>query len=98
MTVNNSVQLDSALDALLFCVFGVNRLDAREQVAELEARSLALFFRTSIGYPKGRIGIGKDCNRPGYVRRSRRLVCRWHGTCLTLGFRGPNIRCRKRPG
>src|SRR5207245_11264778 len=43
MTVNNSVQLDSALDALLFCIFGITRLDARQQVAELKARSLTLF-------------------------------------------------------
>src|SRR6266853_2293899 len=72
MTVDYSVQLDSALDALLFRIFGINWLDAGEQVAELEARSLALFLRTSIRYPKRRIGISKNSNRPGDVRRGRR--------------------------
>ena len=89
MTVDDSVQLDGALDALLFCIFGINGLDAREQVAELEACSLALFFRISIRYPDGRIGIGKDCNRGGYVGRSRRLDCRRRRTGFTLEFGGP---------
>src|SRR6266853_5699162 len=64
MTVDYCVQLDSALEALLFRIFGINGLDAGEQMAKLEARSLALFFRTSIGYPKRRIGISEDSNRP----------------------------------
>src|SRR5258708_39020564 len=94
MTVDYSVQLDSALEALLFRIFGINGLDAGEQMAELEARSLAWFFRTPIRYPKRRIGISEDSNRPRDVRRSRRLLCRRH--CFTLGLRGPNIFRRKR--
>src|SRR5258708_2906356 len=96
MTVDYSVQLDSALEALLFRIFGINGLDAGEQMAELEARSLALFFRTPIRYPKRRIGISEHSNRPRDVRRSRRLLCRRHRAGFTLGLRGPNIIRRNR--
>jgi len=44
MTVNNSVQLDSALDALLFCIFGINGLDAGEQVPSWRLVPWGCFF------------------------------------------------------
>src|SRR5258708_28025321 len=91
MTVNNSVQLDSALDALLFCIFGINGLDAGKQVAELEARSLTLFFRISTRHAKGRIGICNDRDRPRDVGRSHGVLCRRQSSCFTLGVEMPHI-------
>src|SRR5882757_10812524 len=79
LTANNSVKLYSTLDALLFCFLRVNGLDAREHVAELQARGLTLFFRNaSIGYPKGRIGIGMDRNRRRNFYRNCRQFRRRH--------------------
>src|SRR5206468_12077324 len=48
VTVDYRVQVDSALDALLFRIFGINGLDEGSQVADLVPRSLTLFFLSPI--------------------------------------------------
>src|SRR6266446_2135054 len=79
LTANNSVKFYSTLDALLFCFLRINGLDAREHVAELQARCLTLFFRVAaIRYSKGRIGIGMDRNRPRNFRGNYRQFRRRH--------------------